>query len=359
MAYISFVKKGTKHNKHLRKTPLDVLLSEDYKQLYSKNFYRIGTIYVPNDKIQRSSNFYLIKYWLDSVVLNIPPKDYHIFKIPKASGGFRSIESPSDELKRKQKQASNILYNKFNFLPHDAAYAYVKGRSAYDSLVTHQRANARWFLKIDIKDFFTSITKEILKDKLSDIYPFCLFTGGLLDDIIELATNENGVLPQGSPLSPILSNAVMVEFDHKLTKRLNQFTYTRYADDLLISSPYKFQFKEVLKIINEILQECNLPLKFNKDKIRFGSLSGKNWNLGLMYNQEQRITIGHRKKRILHSLVYEFMKNPQEHTQEQVYSIIGQLGYLKFIEPDYYNKLINKYSNKFNTPVLDAFKGVL
>ena len=88
-------------------------------------------------------------------------------------------------------------------------------------------------------------------------------------------------LPQGSPASPIMSNIYLLEFDYLLTELLRNlnkhFVYTRYADDILISSREMFGWREVVRLVEELLTPYDLTL--NKDKIRYGSKNGRNWNL--------------------------------------------------------------------------------
>lgn len=289
-------------------------------------------------------------------------KEYIQFRIPKSSGGTRLIKAPVDELKELQKNIANMIQNNYRVLPHNAAYAYMRGRCAYDALVTHQRNNARWFLKLDIKDFFPSITKEVLMNKLPFIYPLNELSEDEMEQLIDIATDE-GSLPQGSPLSPLLSNLVMLEFDKLLTTKIRRFenqtyTYTRYADDMLISCPYTFRFESIIKVIEELFEELELPFEISRQKVRYASMAGRNWNLGLMYNQDQRITIGTKRKKELHSLVNSFVVEYPwdiQSTQE----LIGKLGYLKNVEPDYHERLFNKYETKYGVNLSEMFRNIL
>ena len=90
-----------------------------------------------------------------------------------------------------------------------------------------------------------------------------------LDAIINIAT-YNGALPQGSPLSPLLCNMVLLPFDWAMYYSTKHFdgVYTRYADDILIS----FSDKKQLSFISHIIQG-HLPdgLTLNNAKSRCGS----------------------------------------------------------------------------------------
>lgn len=360
MAYVTYIKSNSLTPEH-RYTVFDLLMQEagygTEHQPYSKNFFEVRTFKVDTPMDLPLDN---LENLLDRRQYT---KEYIHFRIPKASGGTRLIEAPAEPLKELQKDIVDLLQDRYKIFPHNAAYAYTRGRCAYDALVTHQINNARWFLKIDIKDFFPSISKEVLKNTLSNIYPLCHLSDRHLDLLIDIATNEKDVLPQGSPLSPLLSNLVMLAFDFKLSSKLRRFenqtyTYTRYADDMLISCPYTFEFQRIVTIIEELFAELNLPFKISKQKLRYASAAGRNWNLGLMYNKDQKITVGTKRKKELHSLLNSFVIEypwDLQSTQE----LIGKLGYLKNVEPNYYSTLINKYEMKYNVNITSMFRDIL
>ena len=347
-----------------RDTLMDLLLGAagytNDLQKYSKGFFNTRTYHIdrPRPIIMRPLAQFV------AGTQNVP-KDYMHFRIPKASGGTRLIEAPNDSLKQVQRRIADMMMIDYKILPHNAAYAYTRGRCAYDSLVTHQRNNARWFLKLDIKDFFPSITKEVLKEQLPKIYPLCLINKDAVfyDNLTHVATNADNVLPQGSPLSPLLSNLIMVEFDLKLTKALRRFnyqtyTYTRYADDMLISCPYEFKYQDIIDAIEELFKELNLPFVIARHKVRYASSAGRNWNLGLMYNYEQKITVGSKRKKELHSLLNSFVVEypwDKQSTQE----LLGKLAYIRNVEPEYTDSMITKYNTKYSVDVRKMFTDIL
>ena len=299
------------------------------------------------------------KQMMDNLVIGkIIPRDYITFRIPKASGGTRILNAPNDELKIVQRQVAQAITSTLKVLPHNAAYAYTRGRCAYDAIVTHQHNGSQWFLKLDLKDFFPTITTELVIRQLGDIFP--LSAPEMAEDLTYIAdiASMDGVLPQGSPLSPILSNLVLLEFDYKLNKKIYQlnkqhFVYTRYADDILISSVYDFNKHDLTQIVRDIMLECNLPFQIADAKTRYGSNSGRNWNLGLMYNQDKHITIGHKKKKMLSATLNNFITDFDDETTRwdrvSTQELQGKLSYLKSVEPKYYETLIQKYRVKYLT----------
>ncbi len=289
------------------------------------------------------------------------PMLYHSFSIPKRTGGLRHIDAPVPELMELLRKMKGIFENKLRVLSHDAAFAYVKQRSCKDALVRHQQAQSRWFLKLDIKDFFPSCTTEFIHKQLSKIFPFSeiykdplVQLNSVMENIIDICL-LNGSLPQGTPMSPLLTNLLMIPLDYKIQHFLwkvngKKFVYTRYADDILISSPFNFDWRMIQTGIQDIL-ENNSPFKLKTEKTRYGSSAGRNWNLGLMLNKDNQITIGHRKKERLKATVHNFLADFTSGTvwsKLDVQVMLGNLSYCRNIEPEYVQQLIQKYSEKFH-----------
>lgn len=368
MPYVTYVQSNTAVYSGSRMTMTEMiqaeLYGEQHRANHSKNFFNTHTFWT--DLARPYQNVIMAGRLRDALRVTFE-REYIEFRIPKASGGTRLIEAPAMDLKIKQKAIAQAMYD-MNILPHNAAYAYTRGRCAYDALVTHQRHNARWFLKIDLKDFFPSITSTILFQKLPEIWPLSELHEHDMNHLINISINERSVLPQGSPLSPMLSNLIMVGFDKDLTKALKRFEhqtycYTRYADDLLISCPFTFDMNKIVNLVKETLEKHGLPFQINMDKLRYASMAGRNWNLGLMYNQEQQITVGTKRKKQLHALVENFCKDFEHRetwwTKQQTQELIGQLAYLKNIEPSYHDKLIARYEERHTIRIKQAFKDVL
>ena len=223
---------------------------------------------------------------------------YYSFKIPKATGGFRQIDAPCPELKVEMNRLANFIKDECGALYHTSAFAYVKGRSIVDNNKKHQKNESNWYLKTDFSGFFPSTTVEFAMKMLSMVFPLseiCKRKEGYeaLAKAISLSFINNSLV-QGSPLSPFLTNWIMIPIDHAIFNELasRKIVYTRYADDMHISAQENFPWTEVVKIIEKILGEFGAPYKIKKEKTHYGSRSGKNWCLGLMVNKDNNITIG-------------------------------------------------------------------
>lgn len=334
---------GSLESQELNKIPKDVLtrtLNTEYKPGYN-NYYIIQTTIALNGRLKNILS-----------ILGDPASHYTTFKIPKHSGGFREINAPDEMLSEYIIEVKKVLERDLQVLTHDAAFAYVKTRSAFNALQRHQRNKSRWFLKLDIKKFFDNCTPEFIKEQLKQVHPFSyvyketpdLFNE-TIDNLTKLCCLNNG-LPQGTQISPLLTNLIMIPIDYKITKYLNEFDrhqryiYTRYADDILISAKMNWNWTRTLLDIQEILN--GTPLEIKQEKTRYGSSSGRNWNLGLMYTKDNTITIGAKRKRYIKAGMHNFELNPDGFELEDLQHLLGELSYLQSIEPEYNKDNINK-----------------
>ena len=317
--------------------------------------------------MESALNAFIEKYrWL--IEIGDKSSLYRSFKIPKRSGGLRQIDAPNDELKMALYDLKFILEKKFYMTHHTSAFAYVKGRSTLDAVKRHQQNKSRWFLKTDMKNFFPSISPAFLMDMLCRTFPFCEFVSVNPDNraTLEKALSLcflNGGLPQGTPTSPMLTNAIMIPIDYEINKMCHKHVprlcYTRYADDILISSEYSFNWTEVRDNLISILNSFNAPFTLHPTKTRYGSSSGRNWNLGLMLNAENKITIGHEKKKVFKAMVFQFMADYRKGNTwrlEDVQHLMGLVSYYRMVERDSINEILAFYSQKFNKNVEDAIK---
>lgn len=286
-------------------------------------------------------------------------KHYETFYIPKKSGGMRRIDAPDEELKQYLRELKTFFETSLNILPNEAAHAYVKERSTVTAIKKHQENKSNWFLKLDMKNFFPAHNKEYILNTLKDIYPMALLIKNeewksRLSEALDYALLNNS-LPQGTPLSPTLTNILMVPIDYEIQKLcwdLKKYVmYTRYADDLLISSPYEFDYKDVQAKISKILQKHKAPFKLNAEKTRYGSKSGSNWNLGIMLNKDNRMTIGNKRNQRFRAALFNAFMDYTHNKQWDVESkqvLLGEISYYKAIDPEYTNRTIKKYETQFN-----------
>lgn len=290
---------------------------------------------------------------------------YQTFCIPKKSGGLRRIDAPCDELKAALNELRNLFEQEFHALHHTCAFAYVKNRSTVDMLKMHQRNQSRWFLKIDFTNFFGSTTPEFLLRQLMMIFPFSeldMFLNGreMLAKVLSLCF-LNGGLPQGTPISPLLTNLMMIPIDHYIANALHhkRMVYTRYADDIVISCKFGFNDTEIVNLVKSVLNRYSAPLAINPKKTHYGSSSGNNWCLGLMLNGKNEITIGWRNvdrfKAMCNSYILD-KKNGVGWPIEDVRTFSGLLSYYLMVEKQYIAHIILQFNKKYGVSMMQMIK---
>ena len=269
---------------------------------------------------------------------------YKTYTIPKRSGGRRIIHHPSKQLKFIQRW---LVDNIFLSLPvHPAVYSYRNGRNILDHAKVHALNN--FLLRIDFQDFFPSLTGEDIAYLLTvrkTILPFELSENDVAT-IVSFVCKDNR-LTIGSPSSPILSNALLHDFDTYWFEEAMRrgATYSRYADDIYFSSSVPNVLKVVLDDLREDLRTRSHPrLRINDDKTVFTSRKRKRLVTGLVLTPEHKISVGRSNKRIVKSLIYRFSRHELDPGNEG--HLRGYLAYLNSVEPTFVQSLRRKFGHE-------------
>jgi hypothetical protein len=296
---------------------------------------------------------------------------YKTYHIPKSSGGLRQIDAPESELMNALRQLKTLLEENMFALYHTTAFAYVRGRCTVDAIKRHQRNESKWFIKLDFTNFFGSTTHDFVLSMLSMIFPFSEIVKredgrAALARALDLCF-LNGGLPQGTPISPFITNVMMIPLDHRLGNTFRnfekeRFVYTRYADDLLISCKHDFDPGKVQAFVAATLTEFSAPFTIKPEKTRYGSSAGRNWNLGVMLNKDNEITIGHKKKKQFKAMLDNYTrvkKSGQSWELHDVQVLSGLISYYRMIERDYIDYVLNTYSDRNQLDILTSIKADL
>ena len=297
-------------------------------------------------------------------------KLYYSFLIPKKTGGTRRIDAPNPELMDALRSLKTLFETSFGakVLYHTSAFAYIEGRSTIDAVKRHQANESRWYAKFDLSNFFGNTTMEFTMQQLSMIFPFSeiikIPEGRLeLEKALDLAF-LNGGLPQGTPISPLITNIIMIPIDFKLKKSLRDFdgkyhVYTRYADDFIISSKYDLNFRNVEKLIADTITEFGAKFTLKPEKTRYGSTAGRNFNLGVVVTADNRITIGSRKKRQYKMLLNNFVMDSLSGNMwatEDVQHLQGIQSYYRMVEGDVIDQITKFIGDKHGVDIPQMIK---
>lgn len=201
----------------------------------------------------------------------IASKRFRTFHIRKKSGGLREIKAPCKQL--------DVILTCVNILlksiyePSDVAMGFTSGRSVLNNAQVHVGHN--YVFNIDLKDFFPSIPQARVWKRLQ-LAPFNFsqeianILAGLCCSFDE-KVNAN-VLPQGSPASPLLTNAICDKLDRRMKGVAKRFGlhYSRYADDMTFSSMHNVyqEGSEFRLEIRRIISEQGFLMNENKTRLQ-------------------------------------------------------------------------------------------
>lgn len=167
-------------------------------------------------------------------------RPYKTFQIAKRRGGVREISAPEKNLKILQMKLNHVL--RLIYKNRAPVHGFSLGKSIVTNAASHTKR--RYVLNVDLRDFFPSINFGRVRGMLM-ARPYSLGQGAAT--VIAQLCTYNGVLPQGAPTSPIITNMICGRLDSELKKLATQHRcrYTRYADDITISASTR-HFPEAL-----------------------------------------------------------------------------------------------------------------
>lgn len=274
---------------------------------------------------------------------------YKNYRIKKKDGGWREISQASPELKTLQYWVKKHILSKIPI--SKAAFAYQKGSSIKKHAQHHM--GARHFFHADVHKFFPSISSAHLISiliKHQDIFSSMDLDVNEAAPVIAQICFRSNILCLGTVSSPMISNIIMYDFDNEMEKycKSNHFKYSRYSDDIYISSQ-SYIDKAVYSKTKEELKKIGFEL--NREKTRFISTKNRMSVTGLILQQDA-ISIGASKKKAIKKMIYKKLV----HNNGDGSEIMGYLSFLEDIEPQTYNKYIIKYTNYSSSDIVDALK---
>lgn len=195
-------------------------------------------------------------------------------EIPKDSGGTRPLGIPTVMDRVIQQAITQVLSPVFDPQFSESSFGFRPGRSAHQAVKKALRLIQRGYtyaVDIDLEKFFDTVNHDILMNRVSrrvrDKGILRLIGKYLRAGVVvngRLNETSKGV-PQGGPLSPLLSNILLDDLDRELEKRGHQFA--RYADDLIILVKSKRAAYRVMESISRFLEQV-LKVKVNREKSR-------------------------------------------------------------------------------------------
>jgi RNA-directed DNA polymerase len=218
--------------------------------------------------------FALGKISLQSELLkgDYQPQSVKRVLIPKPNGGERQLGIPTVRDRVVQQAIQQVLqvYYEPNFSEH--SYGFRPHRNCHQALkasLAHIKKGKGYVVDIDLEKFFDEVNHQrllwLMSTRIGDtrllkLISKILKSGILVDGLIEQRIKGT---PQGSPLSPLLSNIVLEELDQELHRR--GLSFVRYADDVKIFVKHKSSAERTMNSLTRFIEQ-RMKLKVNQSK---------------------------------------------------------------------------------------------
>ena len=199
-------------------------------------------------------------------------------EIPKPDGGVRKLGIPTVVDRIIQQAIAQQLQPIYEPLFSDASYGYRpkrSGQQAVRQVKKYAEQGYTYAVEVDLSKYFDTLNHELLMELLRKQIHDKRVTG-LIKKYLKAGVMENGVItrtregsPQGGPLSPLLANIYLNEFDQEMAKR--GVKVVRYADDIVVVTKSRRAAEHMLESCRKFL-EGKLKLTMNLQKSRVVSL---------------------------------------------------------------------------------------
>ena len=266
---------------------------------------------------------------------------YTSFDIKKKNNGVRVISAPNEDLKDIQRKLGYLLelhhkaFLKEKNIDNKISHGFEKNKSIITNAAVHR--NNKYILSIDIKDFFDSIhfgrVRGFFNKNIEFNLPLDMAT------VMAQLVCYKGVLPQGAPTSPIVSNLICNILDIRILNLVKKYrmNYTRYADDMTFSTNDRCIVDNYDGILEEIANELGkFGLHINDKKTRLIYKDSRQEVTGLVVNKIINVNRHYCKKtRAMAENLYRkgsFYIGDEEGSIKQ---LEGRFAYINQL--DYYN----------------------
>lgn len=261
---------------------------------------------------------------------------YHEIKIPKKNGGVRTLDIPSMDLKYIQRWILDNILNKIHV--SDYANGFVKNRSILTNAQNH--INSECVVNIDLKDFFPTVKFE----QVFRIFKYYGYTKEVSYTLAKLCTYR-GILPQGSPASPAITNIICLKLDKRLSALGQKYeaTFSRYADDITFSG--KKAIVHLLPYAINIIRDEGFAV--NLDKTHTSFKHQRQEVTGLIVNGDKVHVSQKFKKRFRQEIYYckkygvqSHLKHINNHHSFYKEHMYGQAYFINMVEPSLGQELL-------------------
>lgn len=256
-------------------------------------------------------------------------------EVQKGSNGRRTLRIPAIRDRIVQEAFLLVLQPLFDKDFLNCSYAYRPGMSAQKAIARIERnikKDRHWIVDADIEDFFDSVNRDVLmklfSQKVSDAK-----IARIVRECID--TEDKKGIPQGSPLSPLLSNIYLHPLDMEMMK--GQWNYVRFADDFVVLCLSREEAAEAMNRAREVIQN-QLLLAINESKTRICQAEAGFVFLGYRFTDAGKTPAGKAVENLKLKVQKEILASktrPEGELQNRIKSIIrGWQNYFKLEAQD-------------------------
>lgn len=261
-------------------------------------------------------------------------------EIPKATGGMRMLGIPTVRDRIIQQAIAQVISQIYEPEFSDHSFGFRPNRNAHQGLqrASHYVEQGRSkVVDIDLKTFFDLVNHDRLMQALSTKIGDKILLK-LIRKYLQTGIMQGGIVsqrlegtPQGSPLSPLLSNIVLDELDKELEKRGHQFV--RYADDCNIFVHSQEAGERVMQSVSNFI-ENKLKLVVNKAKSQVCDVNQTKF-LGYTIQKDGNLNISKQNQERFKEKIRSITKRNRGRSFEQIISELnpilrGWLGYFQY-----------------------------
>jgi len=324
-----------------------ITTKENLNRAYKKVVENKGASGIDGVKVEELGNY--IKLNKDEIVNSIRnktyfPKPVRRVYIPKSNGKMRPLGIPTALDRTIQQAIAQPISDIYEEIFSEYSYGFRPNRSCHDAIkqaLSYLNDDYEWVIDIDIEQFFDKVNHDkliqILREQVNESATLNLIRKYLKAGVMEqglVKTTKTGV-PQGGPLSVVLSNIYLDKLDKELEERGLRFV--RYADDVLVFTKSEMAANRVMKSISDWI-ERKLFLKVNATKSKVVRPTRSKY-LGftfLKHGGQWKVKPTTEKKKALYKKMNEYLKRGKAISRSLVVTIkrvnqmvVGWINYFR------------------------------
>lgn len=274
--------------------------------------------------------------------------------IAKKDGRERIVYNPKPIFRKIQRRIKNRIFSQISW-PDFVFGSIPADDNSHDFIeCAQQHCLAQSILKLDIEDFFDNISQELVESIFKKFFRY----PDPVSEILATLCCVDLKVPQGGITSSYLASIALHSLEENLFLRMKskKLTYTRYVDDITISSKNRdFNFEAIINIVESLLNNLNLPLNKKKIEInRFSSIPLTVHNIRVDFKSPRYDKTEVKNIRAAIHRLSELAKKPN-HRTHYYYRIDfnrcqGLISKLQRVNHQSYTKLQNKLNKIYPLP---------